>query len=200
MAELTGQETIMFSKYWNKPDLYKDNLFWLDCYKYYKDQNIPLPMEDLPRNRHRLMTMLKCPPGLCGDCCRYDKVHLSQNELNYLKSDTAEEPRIGNEVDGRIYLDTKGGCQYCVNNSCAVYNHRPFTCETFPIQDPKVAYKADGGKALQMLYRLKCPPALDVIRAIIHEVCDPGLNMVLPDLTIVPVYRKEAKDAEKISN
>lgn len=194
MASLTGQETHMFSKWWNKPDLYKNDLFWLDCYQNYKDQNIPLPMEDLPRNRHRLMTMLKCPPGICGDCCRYDKIHLSQNELNYLKEGNNKEPKIGSEPDGRIYLDTKGGCQYCVNLMCVVYAHRPFTCAVFPIQDPKEAYKVDGVKAFQMTYRLKCPPGLDVIRAIIYEVCDLGFNMVLPDLTIVPVYKSEVKE------
>jgi len=48
-----------------------------------------------------------------------------------------------------------------------------------------------GGKLVQqMTMRIKCPQALDVARKLITQAMSKGDKLLLPDLTIIPVYKE----------
>jgi len=192
MAFYTVQETKMFAKWYGNKDLANEAEFWQDCFTQYLDKAVILPLVDNAQNRFRLHRLMVCPKGMCGRCCScYGTVPLSQYDVDKLA-----EVSDGRIVDfscsenNQISLVTEGGCKFLENNSCSIYNNRPFVCSEFPIQTPYISTMADGTKFEQITYRLACLPALLVIQKIFQEATQDGKAVLMPDLTLIPEYKE----------
>lgn len=196
MADLTLAECGMFSKYYGDKDLVNNEAFWEDCLLFYSDRNIPLPLADNSDSRRRLRLLLKCPPGKCGVCCQYRDTPISESDLQIIKENWQKEDMdiadfeskyIKKKDDGSLFMDTSKGCPFMVDNSCTIYEYRPAICGDFPIQKPRESLFNNQQKFLQLVYRLKCPASLDVIKTIMKEATDGGQMLLLPDLSLVAI-------------
>ena len=166
-------------KYSNRPDLHKDDEFWSDVEKEYKDFNVVLPLEYLPENVRMLQGMLHCPPGVCGECCRYQETPVWQYDLHrMMKVRTLSELQdcVYTRQDGSMYM---GPCPFLQDGACSIYQARPDVCWLFPIQ--KGAHKG------MIRYRLKCHPAVQVVRKIFTAAVKDGKHILLPNLTLTEV-------------
>lgn len=188
MADLDLQEMKMFAKWYGTPGLVNNRDFWSDCLAAYLDKSVTLPMCDEPAEREALLALVKCPPGECGDCCRYDKVAITQKEYEALKANTQQTIRVLSDDKGNLFLDSRNGCQFLKNNICVIYSFRPAVCRSFPIVTPKVVVDTDGTQIKQIQMRIKCPAALEALRTVFTRVCSTGKLMLLPDLSLIPVY------------
>jgi len=182
MAEMNFAEMKMFGKYYGDRNLLDNDMFWLDCLLAYSDKAITLPLADCPATRRMLHSLLKCPAGECGACCHYGRVDLSNDDIKRLAS---HDPHISVDTKG-CYLDCSKGCQFLVDGACAAYDDRPDICYEFPFQAPVESITADGKRALRVVYRLKCKPALEVIRTAFRYAMTPQ-SLLLPDLTVVEI-------------
>jgi Fe-S-cluster containining protein len=189
MAELTFQEMEMTSKFFGDKDLVHNKDFWLGVFILYQDKVVPLPLVDNPQSRRRLHDMLKCPPGNCGDCCHYNNVPLSDMDIKRLNEHYAV-------ITNDNKLDCSKGCQFLKDNQCSIYSDRPDVCVEFPIQSPREGILYTGEKFQQVQYRVKCIQSIDVIRTIMEEACASGDMMLLPDLSLIPVFKKESNNAK----
>jgi len=185
LANLTVNEMAMFAKYNGDKDLINNELFWRECLMAYKETVIPLPMVDCAEARRKLSDMLNCPPGECGACCRYERVPVSREDVKRLGEVGATAAVL---QDGQLYLMCKDGCQFLKDGACSVYAKRPDVCMQFPIQTPRDGVIDGKTPFKQVQYRLKCQPALEVIRAILRESLDGGEMVLLPDLSLIPKY------------
>ena len=188
MADLDLQEMKMFAKWYGTPELFKVGEFWADCMKAYLDKSVTLPMYDEPAEREAVLSLVKCPPGECGDCCRYDKVAITSQEYATLTSRTGCQPDVITDEAGNLFIDSSRGCPYLKDNMCSIYSFRPAVCRSFPVVTPKEAMDIDGAVLKQIQIRIKCPAALDAVRAIFTKICSTGKLILLPDLSLVPVY------------
>lgn len=192
MANLTFEEMKMSSKWYGTKDLISNQEFWLDCLKTYinADKVVPLPLVNNESERIRISQLVKCPPGRCGLCCCYDRISISKAELSQLEVVTKQV--IKAEIDGNrdIFLNSRGGCQFLKNNACIVYDFRPRVCKLFPIVAPRGSVTIDGVEFEQVQIRLKCSAALEVIKAVFVNACVKGKVMLLPDLSLIPVYEE----------
>jgi Fe-S-cluster containining protein len=188
LADLDLQEMKMFAKWYATPDLVNSREFWRDCMAAYLDKSVTLPMYDEPAEREAVLKLVKCPPGACGACCRYDKVAITQTEYETLVSHARETVNVLTDESGDLFLDSHSGCQFLKNNICMAYAFRPAVCRAFPIVNPKDTVDADGTQLKQIQMRIKCTAALEAVREVFVRVCATGKLLVLPDLTLIPAY------------
>jgi len=188
----TEQE--LFSKWYGK-DFVNDDAFWDDVFQHYSKDgtNIALPLALNPQSARMAFDMLDCPPGKCGECCRYEKIPLHQYDVERITANTSfikeEILKFCIVIDKKVYLNGKDDCPFLDNNTCKIYKFRPDGCYLFPLQSP-IEAEANGKKIQQMTIRLKCRPALEVARKIILRALDDN-RVLLPNLTII---EKEVKD------
>jgi Fe-S-cluster containining protein len=189
LADLDLQEMKMFAKWYGVPDLVHNDGFWRDCMSAYLYKSVILPVYDEPAEHEAVLNMVQCPPGACGSCCRhYEKIAMTQDEYIRLSSLNRGAVRTINDEKGQLYLDLHDGCQFLSNNICTVYAQRPGVCRSFPILSPRNAVTPDGQPCKQMQMRLECSAALEAIRKIFVQACNSGNVMLLPDLSLIPVY------------
>jgi Fe-S-cluster containining protein len=179
----------MFTKYYGDEHLEDNNTFWFDVFALFKEKNVRMPLSDNPKTRARLEKMLDCPGGACSSCCEYNRVPLNSDDLKRMEI-AGVKPKITTDKD-KLYLDTTGGCQFLQDGKCSIYGIRPKVCAEYPFQNPTQAVY-QGQTFNQVNYRLRCFPALMVIREILTEACRGGM-MLLPDLSLV--MRKETGNA-----
>jgi Fe-S-cluster containining protein len=188
LADLDLQEMKMFAKWYGTTELVNNPEFWRDCMSAYLEKSVTLPIFDEPGEREALLKLVNCPPGACGDCCRYDKVAVTREEYNALLSNTRQPINVISDNEGNLFLDSSNGCQFLKNNTCVIYTFRPSVCRSFPIVTPKDAVDMDGKQLKQIQVRIKCPAALEAVRKIFTGVCSTGKLMLLPDLSLIPAY------------
>jgi Fe-S-cluster containining protein len=188
VANLTAGEERLFAKYYGKTDLIKNNEFWVDIEKELFDFNIVLPMEYAPENVRILQGMLKCEPGVCGECCRYGITPIYQYDIHRLVSSGAKtlddlQQCIYTRKDGSMYMRGEpvgADCPLMKENVCTVYDSRPDVCWMFPVQ--KGAHMI-GDKGFTR-YRLRCKPAIEVARQVFSGALKGGYTL-LPNLTLI---------------
>lgn len=194
MADLTLAECNMFSKYYGDKKLVDNDDFWADCLLFYSDRNVPLPLADNAESRRKLHLMLKCPPGKCGICCHYQNTPVTQFDVqmisdNWQRDDLSKDEFIAKYIkkdgNGSDVIDSSQGCPFLVDNACSIYDYRPGICCEFPIQTSRESVLNNQQRVLQIVYRLKCPASLDVIRGIMREATSEGKMLLLPDLSLV---------------
>jgi Fe-S-cluster containining protein len=189
LADLDLPEMKMFAKWHATPGLASNDAFWKDCLAAYVDKAVTLPMYDEPAEREVVSKLVKCPPGECGACCRYDRVAISRTERIALEAASQQAVDTSADESGNLYMNTRGGCPYLKNNACTVYAQRPAVCAAFPIISARAAVSMEGAQLKQIQVKLKCPAALEAVRTIFTRVCAGGKLMVLPDLSLVPAYQ-----------
>jgi Fe-S-cluster containining protein len=193
MADLSVQETEMMGKFYGDMNLVNNESFWNNVLVLYTNKLVPLPLVDNPASRRRLSDLLDCPPGKCSECCHYERVPLTDMDIKRLPDLIAHFKK--NETDGKenypFYIDCKNGCPFIKDSSCSVYKNRPDICQQFPMQNPREA-SIKGKPFLQVTYRVKCLPSIQVIRQIMREATEGGKAILLPDLSVVPTYREES--------
>lgn len=194
MADLSHAESAMAGKHFGKANLIDDDSFWADCLAVYPDKVVPLPVVDSPESRRRLSEMLECPAPDCGQaCCKYERVLLSKLDLKRLDGlNTIITPH-----ENTLVLACTGGCQFlnpsAEGGACTIYSKRPDVCHQFPIQAPRDAVIDGKTPFKQVQYRLKCEPGVRVIRAVMREALSGDTMILLPDLSLVPIYRDKEK-------
>lgn len=161
--------------------------FWEDVLKEYYDRNVVLPMEYLPENVRVLQEMLECKPGECGECCRYGITPVTQYDVHrMLKAKTLEELQgcVYTRADGSMYMRGEPvgtSCPFLKGEACTIYGNRPDACWMFPVQKgPHIS----GSKGF-IRYRIKCKPAVEVVRKVFKGALNDGQHILLPDLTII---------------
>ena len=188
MADLDPQEMIMFAKWHGVVDLVHNEAFWDDCLATYIGKSITLPYDDTPEERLSVNATVDCPPGTCGQCCRYDdRVAITSEEYRAISSNTKSRLNIDTE-DGQLYLRLDGDCQFLKDNACTIYDFRPTVCRTFPVLSPRETISPDGTIFRQLQIRLQCPSALSAIKTLLSRACSSGKLMILPDLSIIPTH------------
>jgi len=189
MAELDAQEMKMFAKWHGVCDLVGNDCFWMDCMSAYRDKSVTLPLYDTTAGREEIAQLVKCPPGECGECCRYhETIAINDPEYKALCAVAKQRPSVLRGSDGQVYLRVHDGCQYLVDNACSIYAVRPSVCKAFPLVASKDAVDLNGAHVKQLQIRLQCQAALDAIRAVFCKVCEKGKVLLLPDLSIIPTY------------
>ena len=178
----------MFARWYGKSDLANNDSFWGDCLEHYVDKTVVLPYDDAPQIRQTILDSLSCPPGECGDCCRYDRVAITRDEYRIISENIRHRILIETNGDGKMYLKSTGGCQFLKNNTCTIYKLRPAVCRAFPILSPRKTVSDNGREFEQLQLRLRCKPALNAVRSMISKVCSGGKLMLLPDLSVIPTY------------
>ena len=169
----------MFARYWGRIDLVDSEQFWDDCMILLKNHNVVVPLEHNPSTVRRVLEILECPAGECGECCNYSKVPLNEWDIEKL-GDAVPCVHKGDEQ----YIDASGGCPLLKDKRCSIYARRPDACYMFPIDTPlKTTY--DGKPFSAMRIRLRCSPALKIIRMLITKSMASGKTMMLPDLTLL---------------
>jgi Fe-S-cluster containining protein len=109
-------------------------------------------------------------------------VPLSAYDVQRLKDGGVDINTLITLPDGGVTIDAdkNGRCPYLKeDNSCSIYAFRPETCFTFPIQK--------GREGEQLNIRLKCQPALELIRKVITDTVKDGGKLLLPDLTVIQI-------------
>lgn len=174
----------MTAKYFGDYKLENNDIFWCEVLMYYKEKVIPLPLLDNSASRRKLHDLLVCPPGTCGGCCNYKRVPISPDDINRLKDYHDKLTKV--EVEGKeeLELHCEDGCPFMADMACSIYVKRPDVCADFPIQIPRESVM-DGQRISQVNYKVKCKPAIDVIRAIMIEACETAPMLLLPDLTLI---------------
>jgi hypothetical protein len=183
----------MMAKWYGRPDLIESEEFWQDCLSAFKDKTVPLPVRDEPAERARIRGLVNCPPGVCGTCCQYERVPITQDELRVLKSVCRTEVRSERDVDGKIFLTTRGECQFLQSKTCTIYGSRPQSCRAFPIASPADSVAAGSANPRQLLMKLACPPAMAAVRSVLTQACAGGKVLLLPDLSLIPSYQENRR-------
>lgn len=188
MANFTAQDLKMFSKWYGRPNLELIDEFWQDVFTVYHEQIVPMPLGLNDKTYQIVAPLLHCPPGECGDCCRYKWVALKPEDIERLLT----APGITREYLDSVCGDNegavciKGVCPFLKDNKCSVYEYRPSICRTFPIQ-PGVMNRDEAGKPTEQMHiRMKCPASLNLARQIILQTLAHNEGLVLlPDLTVI---------------
>ena len=179
----------MFAKWHGVCDLVNNAHFWQDCMSAYRDKSVTIPLYDNVAEREKVTQLVKCPPGECGECCRYhNTIAITPLEYTALKAAQEQTPDITQDNGGQLYLRVHNGCQYLVNNACSVYAVRPAVCRAFPLVASKEATDLSGAAVKQLQIRLQCQAALDALHTIFSKICSNGKLLLLPDLSLVPAY------------
>jgi len=166
----------MYSKYYGA-DFLNTAEYWDDFLSVYKETIVPLPLMANERTLAEVHGMLDCPPGVCGECCRYGHTFVTPEDIKRLDCELDLYPAEG--------IKSKGGCPFLINNACSVYSKRPEICRTFPIVI--VGARALEGKQVEQInIRVKCKAAVEIIRQVIGKALRVNPRfMVLPDLTLI---------------
>lgn len=195
MIALDEGEVQLFSKYYGRTDLVKDEEFWTDVYGYYSKEirDAPLPMLFSPSTLRIVTDMLDCPPGLCGKCCYYNHIELNDYDIRRITENTSYTEEDLKKLivvkDNKMTLcGSPDGCPFLKDNACTIYKFRSDACYMFPFMGKSVMLGNERVKQMQI--RIKCQPALVVARKIITEVMGKGDKILLPDLTIIPKVEK----------
>ena len=188
MADLDAHEMVMFAKWHGVTDLVHNESFWDDCLKTYIGKSVVLPYDDDPSERRKVSMLVHCPPGVCGQCCRYyDRIAITSGEYKTISSATGK--RVNIDVEGeQFFLRIGDCCQFLKDNACTIYDIRPAVCRAFPILGPRETVSPDGTIFKQLQIRLQCPPSLSAIRTTLSQACSGGKLMILPDLSLIPTY------------
>ncbi len=183
MDKLTSGEARLYAR-WTGRDFINLEEYWEDVFKSMIDMDVPLPYRYNPVTVRMIHEMLKCPPGKCGICCNYPQVPLAKHDIKRMEQAGIKLPEIKQKEDGTLYFDCSNGCPFLRNNTCTIYNkYRPDACWLFPVQ-PK--------KDSELLFmRIKCKPAMDVIRKVITEAVKENNWLLLPNLICI---EREAKN------
>jgi Fe-S-cluster containining protein len=199
MTNLTAGEQALYSKYYGDRNLVANNEFWDDVLIHLKDKAIILPMQFDYEHIRTLQEMLNCEPGVCGECCRYDKVFLTEQDINRMQKAGAK-PEIKTEgSDPRGFMSCNGGCAYLKENKCSIYNDRPSVCTTFPVVDQPVQATIGNTPINVIAYVVKCKPAVQVIKMILTGHCLRNNLILLPDLNTVKNTENEGALAAAIA-
>lgn len=194
MVSLDEHVVKLFSKYWGNDNLVENEEFWQDVYAYYSKElsNAPLPMVFSPSTLRIVSEMLVCPPGLCGGCCRYNHIELSDYDVRRITENTKYTEEDFRKLivmkDNKMTMDGADGCPFLRDNACTIYKFRPDACYMFPFSGKSMMIGNEKVKQTQI--RIKCEPALKVARTVITEVMGKGDKILLPDLTIIPKMEK----------
>ena len=186
MDTLTSGEQRLFATYWGIKRLEKREEFWEDAYRVFLTEqlNVALPLKYNPVTVRMILDMLDC--GECGDCCRYTKIPITQQDVERIIEHTSYTQkslkRVVQTKDNELYLS--GDCPFLKDNSCTIYKWRPDTCYLFPIQSSKAVWSVDGEFTQQMFFRIKCRQALAVVRTIFNKAMTPN-RLLLPNLTLI---------------
>ena len=190
--QLTAGESTLMSKYYGQQNLAEVDAFWQDILVCLgkEEAAVPIPLLFNPTAVRRVQEMLECPPGKCGECCRYQRIVITEIDSQRLSENgpcTLEElgKVLKADKDGVHLSGGDGGCPFLKENVCTVYAHRPDICWMFPII---------GGQSIlineqprqQMLVRLKCEPIVRVVRQLVRESLAKQDALLLPTLAIVP--------------
>lgn len=189
MAVLTVEEQKLFAKYWGK-ELGEE--FWADVNDLYlhSDALIALPVEFTLQNVQRVLSLLNCPPGKCGACCKYEKIQVSQEDIRKIVDNTQHKNIDVKSDKSGYYLDgSKGGCPFLKDDACTIWPYRPFTCYLYPIQGGRPAL-LKGEQKNQMMIRLYCPSSIIITRRVIEMALENSNSMLLPDLSVINKYKK----------
>jgi Fe-S-cluster containining protein len=154
---------------------------WEAAYTTHKEQSIILPLKWNPLAVRRVQDLLHCER--CGECCRYDRVPVTQVDV-----DRAPEiaPYVIREGD-KGYLITRGGCPF-YKDGCSIYERRPDVCWLYPLQSPITLKDQE-----RVVIRLRCRAALSVVKRLYEsEKCKvvelrPSAQGSPGALSIVPV-------------
>jgi len=178
----------MFAQWHGTADLVHSDAFWNSCLENYIGKTVTLPYDDTPEERQIVTTMVYCPPGTCGQCCRYyDRIAITSEEYKLISANVRS--RINIDVDGdKLFLRPGGCCQFLKDNACTIYDFRPAVCRAFPILSPRETVSPDGTVFQQLQMRLQCFPALSAIKTLLIRACSGGKLMILPDLSIIPTH------------
>ncbi|MCZ4310144.1 YkgJ family cysteine cluster protein [Vibrio pomeroyi] len=112
----------------------------------------------LDYNAEFVSTFSVCKQG-CSACCKSD-VRISTLEAKYIEKKTGVKAK----KVGKVSSGHKEACPFLKDNSCSIYNERPFNCRTlFTLDDPKYCstgeihqlYGMQGGKGVPMLEQFK---------------------------------------------
>jgi hypothetical protein len=188
MAVLNVDEQALFAKYWGK-ELGEE--FWADINTRYlhSDALIALPVEFNLQNVQKVLSLLNCPPGKCGACCKYEKIQVSEEDIKKIVSNTPYKNLDVKKDSGGYYLDgSKDGCPFLKDNACTIWAYRPFTCYLYPIQGGRPAL-LNGQQKNQMMIRLYCPSSIDITRRVISMALENPNSMLLPDLSVINRYK-----------
>ena len=189
MAVLSVDEQQLFAKYWGK-ELGEE--FWADISAHYlhSDALIALPVEFNIQNVKNVLSLLDCPPGKCGACCRYQKIHVTRDDIRKITENTKHKNLdIKNDKNGSFLDGSKGGCPFLKDNACTIWEHRPLICYLYPIQGGRPAM-LNGQQKDQMMIRLYCPSSITITRRVIEMALENPNTMLLPDLSVINKYRK----------
>jgi len=195
MVSLDEYEVKLFSKYFGRDNLVQKDEFWEDIFNYYSRElhDAPLPMVFSPSTLRIVTEMLVCPPGVCGKCCHYNHIQLSDYDVRRITENTEytedDMKKLIVVKDNKQTIDGSLGCPFLKKNRCTIYKFRPDACYMFPFSGKSMMIGNEVVKQMQI--RIKCEPALAVARKIITEVMSKGDKILLPDLTVIPKMGKE---------
>lgn len=100
-------------------------------------------------------TFSVCHKG-CSACCK-NKVQITEIEAEYIQNNT------DHKITNNSYFNKNWDCPFLIDNSCSIYNVRPFSCRTLhTLDDPKYCetseehqlYGAHLGKGVPMYERM----------------------------------------------
>ena len=173
---------------YGESEVIDNDAFWDDVLKEAFNLDVILPLEKTPENVRILHSMLNCKPGECGDCCRYGETPIYQYDIFRITNNTKYtiddlQKLIYTRPDGSMFMggDPPGSdCPFMRAQICTIYNARPDVCWLFPVM--KGTYEK-GGKHL-IKYRIRCKPAIDVVRAVFRGAINDGKTELLPNLTL----------------
>ena len=194
---LTKGEEWLFAKWWGDSDIPQKSEFWQDALKVYSEEvvNVPLPIQHNPQTVRLVLDMLDCPPGECGECCKYDRIPILPHDLERIIENTKFTMEDMKELivseDGKGYLRGTNGCPFLKRNRCIIYKYRPDACYLYPIQSPREVYW-DNKKTEQMMIRVKCPQSMEVVKKIIFRALREGDRLLLPNLMVIEKYKEES--------
>lgn len=190
MASFTSADHKIFSKYYGVANFQETEEYWQDILTVYKETLLPLPLIATDKSLAEVSAMLHCPPGVCGECCRYRLTAVRPEDIERLVAAGVDrESLIAGCEPGENCLNMRyrgDSCQFLVNNACSVYDARPSICRTFPVQTGVASVTINGRHVEQIHIRVKCKAAVNVIRQVMSKALkvNPGL-VLLPDLTII---------------
>ncbi len=178
-------ESMMFAKWHGTDDLQNNEEFWADCWEFYLDKTVRLPIAMSDDAVAKISSRIVCPPHACNDCCTtYQKLRMTREEAEEMS--IISNPDLKYEKQGDdVILDIAGGCPFLKDGACSAYEKRPLTCRLFPVLNPCQARRSDMSVFDQLQMRIKCDTSFECIKTIIKDACDRFDLIMLPDLTLL---------------
>ncbi len=185
MPTFDQSESLMFAKWHGTDDLQNNEDFWTDCWEFYLDKTVRLPIAMSDDAVSKISARITCPPHACNDCCTtYQKLRMTKEEAEGMS--IIGSPDLKYEIQGNdVILDIAGGCPFLKDGACSAYDKRPLTCRHFPVLNPCQARRSDMSIFDQLQMRIKCDTSFECIKTIIKDACDRFDLLLLPDLTLL---------------